>query len=131
MQLTRNRIGKTRKAFAASIAAALLVSGVGASAAHADATTDAIAEVKTAVTEVKTSVTAVNDNVKALAAQVTTLQAAVATLIDSFGDQLAQIIETQATLVAALQRATGFQNQGFRLALPKQTKVNTPITTPN
>ena len=97
MQLTRNRIGKTRKAFAASIAAALLVSGVGASAAHADATTDAIAEVKT-------SVTTVNDNVKLLAAQVTTLQAAVATLIDSFGDQLAQILETQATLVATLAK---------------------------
>ena len=97
MQLTRNRFGKTRKAFAAGIAAALLVSGVGASAAHADATTDAIAEVKT-------SVTAVNDNVKLLAAQVTTLQAAVATLIDSFGDQLAQILETQATLVATLAK---------------------------
>ena len=97
MQLTHIRFSKTRKAFATGIAAALLVSGIGASSAHADATTDAIADVKT-------SVTAVNDNVKALAAQVTTLQAAVATLIDSFGDQLQQILDAQATLVATLAK---------------------------
>jgi peptidoglycan hydrolase CwlO-like protein len=97
MQLTRNRFGKTRKALATGIAAAILVSGVGATSAHADATTDAIAEVKT-------SVTAVNDNVKLLAAQVTTLQAAVATLIDSFGDQLNEILATQATLIATLAK---------------------------
>ena len=100
MQLISKRFGTARKTLATSVAAALLVAGLGASSAQADATTDAIAEVKTAVTEVKTSVTAVNDNVKLLAAQVTTLQAAVATLIDSFGDQLTQIIEMQTTLMA-------------------------------
>ena len=97
MQLTSKRFGTARKTLATSVAAALLVAGLGTSSAKADATTDAIAEVKT-------SVTAVNDNVKLLAAQVTTLQAAVATLIDSFGDQLAQILETQATLVATLAK---------------------------
>jgi len=97
MQLISKRFGTARKTLATSVAAALLVAGLGASSAQADATTDAIAEVKT-------SVTAVNDNVKLLAAQVTTLQAAVATLIDSFGDQLAQILETQATLVATLAK---------------------------
>ena len=75
MQLISKRFGTARKTLATSVAAALLVAGLGASSAQADATTDAIAEVKT-------SVTAVNDNVKLLAAQVTTLQAAVATLID-------------------------------------------------
>jgi phage-related protein len=103
MQLTRNRFGKVRKSLAIGISSALLVSGIGASSAHADAATDAaIAAVGTSVAEVKTSVTAVNDNVKLLAAQVTTLQAAVATLIDSFGDQLTQIIETQTTLMNML-----------------------------
>jgi len=95
MQLTRNRFGKTRKALATSVIAALLVSGIGASS---DAATDA------AIADVKTSVTTVNDNVKLLAAQVTTLQAAVATLIDSFGDQLNEILATQATLIATLAK---------------------------
>ena len=119
MQLTRNRLGKTRKALATSVAAALLVSGIGASSAHADATTDAIADVKTSVLDVKTSVTAVNDNVKLLAAQVTTLQAAVATLIDSVGDQLQALADTQTTLMDML---TKIQEQ-----LAAQAKVQAQI----
>jgi len=98
MQPSRNRLATIRKALATSAIAALLVSGIGASSAHADAATDA------AIADVKTSVTTVNDNVKLLAAQVTTLQAAVATLIDSFGDQLNEILATQATLIATLAK---------------------------
>ena len=114
MQLTRNRFGKTRKALATSITAAILVSGIGASSAHADAATEA------AIAEVKTSVTTVNDNVKLLAAQVTTLQAAVANLIDSFGDQLTQIIETQATLIAAIAKIQAQLNAQAKAAAKKK-----------
>ena len=113
MQLTSKRFGTARKTLATSVAAALLVAGLGTSSAHADATTDAIAEVKT-------SVTAVNDNVKLLAAQVTTLQAAVATLIDSFGDQLTQIIEMQTTLMAMLTKMQAQLNAQAKAAAKKK-----------
>jgi hypothetical protein len=99
MQSSRNRLGKTRKAFAAGIAAALLISGVGASAAHADEAT-----VIAAIAEVKDSVTTVNGNVKALAAQVQLLQAAVGILSDTVNDQIAEILATQATLIATLAK---------------------------
>ena len=113
MQLISKRFGTARKTLATSVAAALLVAGLGASSAQADATTDAIAEVKT-------SVTAVNDNVKLLAAQVTTLQAAVATLIDSFGDQLTQIIEMQTTLMAMLTKMQAQLNAQAKAAAKKK-----------
>ena len=114
MQLTRNRFGKTRKALATSITAAILVSGIGASSAHADEPTDA------AIAEVKTSVTTVNDNVKLLAAQVVTLQAAVATLIDSFGDQLTQIIEMQTTMMTMLTKMQAQLNAQAKAAAKKK-----------
>jgi len=72
------------------------------------------------VAEVKTSVTTANDNVKLLAAQVTTLQAAVATLIDSFGDQLTQIIEMQTTLMAMLTKMQAQLNAQAKAAAKKK-----------
>jgi hypothetical protein len=46
----------------------------------------------------------VNANVKALAGQVQLLQAAVAILTDSVSDQIAEILATQATLIATLAK---------------------------